>query len=150
MAVGYLINDHNGYSVLFEKMLKPVMPYTIKGAIWYQGESNVSNYSEYQELFSGMIEDWRENWGYNYPFYYAQIAPFSYGNLEISQGLRDAQRKTLESTSKTGMAILMDIGEKEDIHPHNKQDVGKRLALLALDNDYNFDIVSSGPLYKSH
>ena len=147
---GYVINSPYGNSISFEKMLRPLIPYTIKGFIWYQGESNVSNYNNYQELFSGMIEDWRENWGYNYPFYYAQIAPFSYGNLEISQGLRDAQRKTLESTSKTGMAILMDIGEKEDIHPHNKQDVGKRLALLALDNDYNFDIVSSGPLYKSH
>jgi len=150
MAVGYLINDHNGYSVLFEKMLKPVMPYTIKGVIWYQGESNVGNYNEYQELFSGMIEDWRENWEYDFPFYYAQIAPFIYSTNENSQGLRDAQRKTLESTTKTGMAVLMDIGEKDDIHPHNKQDVGKRLALLALDNDYNYDLVSSGPLYKSH
>ena len=149
MAVGYLIDDPNGYSVLFEKMLKPIIPYTIKGALWYQGESNVGNYNEYQELFSGMIEDWRETWGYDFPFYYAQIAPFIYSPTENSQGLRDAQRKTLESTSNTGMAILMDIGEKDDIHPHNKQDVGKRLALLALDNDYNFDIVSSGPLYKS-
>ena len=150
MAVGYLIDDPNGYSVLFEKMLKPIVPYTIKGAIWYQGESNVGNYNEYQELFSGMIEDWRETWEYDFPFYYAQIAPFIYSPTENSQGLRDAQRKTLESTSNTGMAILMDIGEKDDIHPHNKQDVGKRLALLALDNDYNFDIISSGPIYKNH
>ena len=71
MAVGYLIDDPNGYSVLFEKMLKPIIPYTVKGAIWYQGESNVGNYNEYQELFSGMIEDWRETWEYDFPFYYA-------------------------------------------------------------------------------
>ena len=131
-------------------MLSPVIPYTIKGAIWYQGESNVGNYQEYNELFNGMIEDWRLNWGYNFPFYYAQIAPFIYSDSDISQGLRDAQRKTLKTTPKTGMAILLDIGEKEDIHPRNKQDVGDRLALLALDKDYDFDIVSSGPLYKSH
>ena len=79
-----------------------------------------------------MIDDWRETWGYDFPFYYAQIAPFpAEGTLD-----REAQRKTLESTENTGMAVLMDIGEEDDIHPHNKQDVGKRLALLALDKQY--------------
>ena len=145
-----VINDPNTYSVLFEKMLKPVLPYSIKGAIWYQGESNVDNSFEYQELFSGMIEDWRESWGYDFSFYYVQIAPFEYAPYQESQKLRDAQRKTLKTISKTGMAVIMDIGEEKDIHPHNKQDVGKRLALLALDKDYEFDIISSGPLYKSH
>ena len=145
-----IINDPNSYSILFEKMLKPVLPYSIRGAIWYQGESNVDNNDEYQELFTGMIEDWRENWGYNFPFYYVQIAPFEYTPSQESQKLRDAQRKTLKTTSKTGMAVIMDIGEEEDIHPHNKKDVGKRLALLALDKDYEFDIISSGPLYKNH
>ena len=145
-----VINDPNTYSILYEKMLKPVLPYSIKGAIWYQGESNVDNNDEYQELFAGMIEDWRENWGYDFPFYYVQIAPFEYIPSQESQKLRDAQRKTLKTTSKTGMAVIMDIGEEKDIHPHNKQDVGKRLALLALDKDYEFDIISSGPLYKNH
>tara|TARA_Y100000385_G_scaffold122403_1_gene127213 strand:+ start:1265 stop:3394 length:2130 start_codon:yes stop_codon:yes gene_type:complete len=145
-----IINDPNAYSVLFKKMLKPVLPFSIKGAIWYQGESNVGNNHEYQELFSGMIDDWRENWGYDFSFYYVQIAPFEYTPSEESYKLRDAQRKTLKTTSKTGMAVIMDIGEEKDIHPHNKQDVGKRLALLALDKDYEFDIMSSGPLYKSH
>jgi sialate O-acetylesterase len=130
-------------------MLTPVIPYSIKGAIWYQGESNVDNNYEYQELFTGMIEDWRENWGYDFSFYYAQIAPFEYTPSQESHKLREAQRKTLKTTSKTGMAVLMDIGEEGDIHPHNKQDVGKRLALLALNKDYEFDILSSGPLYKS-
>ena len=144
------INDPNSYSILFEKMLKPVLHYSIKGAIWYQGESNVDNSFEYQELFTGMIEDWRESWSYNFSFYYVQIAPFEYLPFQESQKLRDAQRKTLKTTSKTGMAVIMEIGEEKDIHPHNKQDVGKRLALLALDKDYEFDIISSGPLYKSH
>ena len=146
----YRINDPNGYSALFKKMLTPVMPYSIKGAIWYQGESNVDNNYEYQELFTGMIEDWRENWGYDFSFYYAQIAPFEYTPSQESHKLREAQRKTLVTSRKTGMAVLMDIGEEGDIHPHNKLDVGKRLALLALNKDYEYDIISSGPLYKSH
>ena len=147
---GKSLNNPNDYGALFAEMLMPIMPYTIQGAIWYQGESNVGNYQEYNELFSGMIEDWRANWGYDFPFYYVQIAPYQYSPSDRSQGLRDAQRKTLQTTPKTGMAIIMDIGEKDDIHPTNKQDVGKRLALLALDKDYGYDLVSSGPLYKSH
>jgi sialate O-acetylesterase len=148
---GYLIDDPNAYSMQFDKMLSPILPYGIKGAIWYQGEANVVNYNEYQELFTGMIEDWRDHWGYDFSFYYVQIAPFDYAQKsERSHELRDAQRKSLKVVSNTGMAILLDIGEKDDIHPANKQDVGKRLALFALDNDYNFDLVSSGPLYKNH
>ena len=145
-----IINDPNSYSILFEKMLKPVLPYSIKGVIWYQGEANVDNSFVYQKLFTGMIEDWRENWGYDFSFYYVQIAPFEYMPSQESQKLRDAQRKTLKTTSKTGMVVLMDIGEEKDIRPHNKQDVGKRLALLALNKDYGYNIISSGPLYKSH
>jgi len=147
---GYEVNSPGAYSILFEKMVAPIIPYKIKGTIWYQGESNVINYNEYQTLFSAMIDDWRNTWGYDFPFYYAQIAPYTYNENEFSQGLREAQRKTLDSTYKTGMAVLMDIGKEDDIHPPNKQDVGKRLALIALDKDYGFDIVSSGPLYKSH
>ena len=137
----------NEYSILFDRILSNIIPFTIKGTIWYQGESNVSNYNEYQTLFSAMIDNWRETWGYDFPFYYAQIAPFP---AEGTLGVREAQRKTLESTENTGMAVLMDIGEEDDIHPHNKQDVGKRLALLALDKQYGFNYVSSGPKYKSH
>jgi len=147
---GFAIDAPNEYSILYDRILSNVIPYTIKGTIWYQGESNVINYNEYQTLFSAMIDDWRNTWGYDFPFYYAQIAPYTYNENEFSQGLREAQRKTLDSTYKTGMAVLMDIGKEDDIHPPNKQDVGKRLALIALDKDYGFDIVSSGPLYKSH
>ena len=143
----FATETHNEYSILFDRILSNIIPYTLKGTIWYQGESNVINYDEYQTLFSAMIEDWREAWGYDFPFYYVQIAPFiEEGNL----GIREAQRKTLQTTKNTGMAVLMDIGEKDNIHPHNKQDVGKRLALLALDKDYDFNFISSGPMYKNH
>lgn len=95
-----------------------------------------------------MIEDWRKRWNNEFSFYFVQIAPFDYGN-GLSPALRDAQRKSLK-TPKTGMAITMDIGLPKSIHPGNKQDVGDRLARLALANDYGKDIVASGPLYKSH
>ncbi|MAJ51020.1 MAG: hypothetical protein CMB82_05325 [Flammeovirgaceae bacterium] len=147
---GYVINSPYGNSISFEKMLKPLIPFTIKGVIWYQGEANVSEYTEYYELFSGMIADWREHWGYNFPFYYAQIAPYIFTKKEPSYELRDVQRLTLKTTLNTGMAILMDIGKEDNIHPPNKQDVGKRLALLTLKRDYGFDLVDSGPLYSKH
>ena len=127
------VNYPNAYSILFKKMLSPVLPYNIRGAIWYQGEANVGNYEEYNELFPAMIEDWREKWGYDFPFYYVQIAPFNYEDGKLSYELRDVQRKSLK-TKNTGMVVTMDIGEANDIHPANKQDVGNRLALLALDN----------------
>ena len=135
-------------TVLFNGMINPLIPYTIKGAIWYQGESNVGRDDQYLNLFPGMIADWRERWNSEFPFYFVQIAPFDYGH-DLSPALRDAQRKSL-NTPKTGMAITMDIGLPKSIHPGNKQDVGDRLARLALANDYGKSIVSSGPLYKSY
>ena len=150
MSVPQLL-DRNGFSAMYESMLSPVIPFGIKGVIWYQGESNVSNYDEYTNLFSAMIEDWRSAWSSDdLPFYFAQIAPFIYEKSAISQGLRDAQRKTLYKTKNTGMAVLLDIGEEKDIHPENKKDVGERLALHALKNQYNFNLVANGPLYKNH
>ena len=134
-------------SSLFNGMLKPVIPYTIKGALWYQGESNVGRAEEYKTLFPSMIKDWRVQWGYEFPFYFVQIAPFDYGN-DLSPALRDAQRHSLQ-TSKTGMAITMDIGHPENIHPGNKQDVGNRLALLALANEYGVKLLKSGPLFRT-
>ena len=147
---GYEINSTNGYSTMFENMIYPVIPFTIKGVIWYQGEANVWKPDYYQDLLTSMINDWRGYWGYQFPFYYAQIAPYNYSNKDFSYLLREAQRKTLKSTKKTGMAILLDVGEKEDIHPGNKQDVGMRFALLALEKEYNYNIVSSGPLYEDY
>lgn len=140
-------------SVLFNAMINPLAPYSIKGTIWYQGESNVGRSAQYERLFPAMIEDWRERWNNEFPFYFVQIAPYRYhaGPVEndLSQKLRDAQRKTL-SIPNTGMVVTMDIGNYTNIHPGNKQDVGARLAGLALANDYGKDLVASGPLYKSH
>ena len=147
---GRFLNDPNAYSILFQKMITPILPFGIKGALWYQGESNVGNFQEYQELFTGMIGDWRERWGYEFPFYFAQIAPYTYTEADRSHELREAQRKSL-TTPNTGMVITLDIGEEKDIHPANKQDVGLRFAKLALHHDYGQkDIVPSGPLYKNH
>lgn len=147
---GLPLNSPNGFSAMYECMLSPVMPYGIKGVIWYQGESNVKNYHEYTNLFSGMIEDWRSAWSSDLPFYFAQIAPYIYDKSQSSQGLREAQRKTLDRVKNTGMAVLLDIGEENDIHPENKKDVGERLALHALKNQYNLNRVANGPLYRNH
>lgn len=143
----YSLNAHTP-TVLYNGMIHPLIPYNIKGAIWYQGESNVGRDEQYLKLFPGMIEDWRSRWESDFSFYFVQIAPFTYGN-ELSPALRDAQRKSL-ITPKTGMAITMDIGLSKSIHPGNKQDVGSRLAQLALANDYDKNFVASGPLYKEH
>ena len=137
----------NSKSVLFNAMINPLVPYKIKGTIWYQGENNVVRFNEYETLFPALIEDWREKWDTNFPFYYVQIAPYEDYN-GLSSSLREAQRKTLK-LEKTGMVVTLDIGETNDIHPSNKHDVGYRLAGLALKNDYNKNITASGPLYKN-
>ncbi len=140
----------NQFSAMYECMLSPIMPYGIRGFIWYQGEDNVNNFSDYTNLLSGLIDDWRSDWGSNLPFYFAQIAPFIYEDHQKSQGLREAQRKVLNQVDKTGMAVLLDIGEELDIHPENKKDVGERLSLHALKNEYGRDFIISGPLYSGH
>jgi hypothetical protein len=130
-------------------MIAPLLPYAIKGAIWYQGEANVRDAILYEQLFPTMIQNWRDDWGQDFPFYFVQLAPFNYNTPIVGAALRDAQRKTL-SLKNTGMAVTLDIGNPTDIHPKNKQDVGKRLALWAMANDYNKkDLVFSGPLFKS-
>ena len=137
-------------AVLFNAMINPLVPYTIKGAIWYQGESNVGRDEQYKRLFPAMIKDWRAQWNDEFPFYFVQIAPFVYNPdpaLQESQKLRDAQRFSL-LTPNTGMVVTLDIGNPDNIHPANKKDVGSRLAGLALANNYGKNIVASGPLYK--
>ena len=96
-----------------------------------------------------MIDDWRSAWKSNLPFYYAQIAPYIYDENHNSQALREAQRKTLKNTEKTGMAVLLDIGEMLDIHPENKKDVGES-SPSRFKNEYAMDIVADGPLYREH
>ena len=146
---GISTQNPNTHSILYDKMIEPLIPYKIKGFLWYQGEENVTNYYDYKELLSGMIDDWRDKWKEKLPFYFVQIAPYRYTSNQLSQELREAQRETLD-IEKTGLAITLDIGEKNDIHPANKQDVGLRLARLALANDYGkLDVIASGPLYKS-
>tara|TARA_B100000787_G_scaffold102280_1_gene75641 strand:- start:11550 stop:13481 length:1932 start_codon:yes stop_codon:yes gene_type:complete len=144
-VVNYTSNATSG---LFNGMINPLIPYNIKGTIWYQGENNVQRFKEYETLFPALIEDWREKWNTDFSFYFVQIAPF-YNYNGLSSSLRDAQRKSL-SISKTGMVVTLDIGEINDIHPSNKHDVGNRLAGLALAKDYGKLVVPSGPLYKSY
>jgi len=139
--------NQNSKSSLFNGMISPLVPYTIKGAIWYQGENNVPRFHEYEQLLTALIYDWRNQWSNDFPFYFVQIAPFKNYN-GLSSSLRDAQRKALK-TPKTGMVVTLDIGENNDIHPSNKHDVGSRLAGLALANNYGKTLVASGPLYHS-
>ncbi|MCK4991410.1 MAG: 9-O-acetylesterase, partial [Bacteroidales bacterium] len=136
-------------SVLYNGMLHPLKNMAFKGAIWYQGESNQTRAMQYRTIFPGMIEDWRATWKQgDFPFYFVQIAPYNYGHDETSVELREAQFLTLSKVKNTGMAVTMDIGNPNDIHPTNKRDVGKRLALWALAKDYGKDVVYSGPLYR--
>lgn len=135
-------------TMLYNGMIAPIIPYGIKGAIWYQGEANVGNGNMYQNLFTMMIKNWREDWNRGkFPFYYAQISPYDYGVDSKSYIVREAQLKTL-SVPNTGMVVTSDIGDVTNIHPANKQDVGGRLALWALAKDYHKKVVYSGPLYK--
>ncbi|BBO34754.1 sialate O-acetylesterase [Lacipirellula parvula] len=132
---------------LFNGMLSSVIPYGIRGAIWYQGESNAGRHGEYAELSKLMIADWRNRWGQGeFPFLLVQLAAFEPGG-DSWPPLREAQVETLESPN-TGMAVTTDIGDRKDIHPRNKQDVGKRLALAARKVAYGEDLVYSGPMFK--
>ena len=140
-------------SGLYNAMIAPLIPYGIAGAIWYQGESNAGRAYQYRKLFGGMINNWRKDWGLGqFPFLFVQLANFMETKPEPAESawaeLREAQLMTLELPN-TGMAVIIDIGESDDIHPKNKQDVGKRLALWALAGTYGKDIVYSGPIYKS-
>ena len=140
--------------VLFNGMIAPHIPYSIRGAIWYQGESNAGRPDQYRVLFPTMIKDWRARFDQgDFPFYFVQLANYmGVSNQPVEEGwagLRDAQLATLKLPN-TGMACIIDIGEGPDIHPKNKQDVGLRLALWALADTYGKKaVVKSGPLYES-
>jgi len=143
----------NTSSFLYNAMIHPLLPFTAKGVIWYQGESNVGEYKYYKDLFSAMISNWRERaQNPNMPFLFVQLAAFlPHQALQPESAwafLRDAQKQTL-ALDNTAMAVSIDIGDAEDIHPRNKQDVGTRLWRHAADMVYGRDIVPSGPLFST-
>ena len=140
-------SDQKIPSRLYNGMIHPLRHLKIKGFIWYQGEGNTRRADNYLALFSTMISQWRTAFGEELPFYFVQIAPFNYRGVNAAL-LREAQLQTL-ALPQTGMAVTMDIGNLTDIHPKNKQEVGRRLALRALATDYGRQVVFSGPIYKS-
>src|SRR6185312_15363738 len=137
--------------IAYNAMIAPITNFPIAGAIWYQGESNIPNADTYEETFSEMLHAWREIWKKDFPFYFVQIAPFNYGKGYGSAQVREAQLQTYRHVPNTGMVVVTDItGDTNDIHPKDKQDVGKRLAAWALANTYHKENISySGPLYRS-
>ena len=144
----------NTLSILYDNMINPLVPAAVRGAIWYQGESNAENAGRYRRLFPLMIRDWRRTFRNEaMPFYFVQLANYMAPQKEsVESGwaeLREAQTLTLDEPH-TGMAVAIDIGEENDIHPRNKQDVGRRLAFAALAQDYGLPVAPSGPLYLSH
>ena len=137
-------------SACYNSMIKPLLPFSCRGVIWYQGESNVKAPEQYQTLFPAMIQDWRDRWGQgDLPFYFVQIAPFHYKTNPMSAAfLREAQGMAL-SLPNTGMVVTMDIGDPTNIHPKVKKPVSERLALLALKHTYGkSELIASGPVYS--
>ena len=154
ITIGSTVGPNSHPTLLFNAMIHPLIPFAIKGAIWYQGESNASRAWQYRKAFPLMISDWRKSWNQgDFPFYFVQLATFNANNGDSRKGstwaeLREAQTFTL-SLPNTGMAVTTDIGNPTDIHPTNKQDVGKRLAAVALHQTYGKNNVYSGPTYQS-
>jgi sialate O-acetylesterase len=139
-------------SELYNAMIAPIINFPIRGVIWYQGESNAGEAYRYQHLFPMLIKDWRNHWGYEFPFIWVQLANYleakdQPGESEWAE-LREAQRLAL-ALPKTGQAVILDICDAKEIHPRNKRDVGLRLALNALAIEYGNNIIYSGPTYKS-
>lgn len=146
----------NSYpSLLYNAMVNPLVPYAFQGVLWYQGEANVWRAQEYKKAFPLMITDWRTKWNQgDFPFYFVQLSTFNEFGGNSQKGsrwaeLREAQSETLRIPN-TGMAVTTDIGNAKDIHPTNKQDVGLRLAAIAMNNVYGKKQVFSGPVYQSH
>jgi sialate O-acetylesterase len=147
-AVG--VSNQNNPSVLYNAMIAPLVPFAIRGAIWYQGESNAGRAYQYRTLFPIMIRNWRSAWGHDFPFYFVQLANWHANKAEPDESdwaeLREAQTMTLREP-QTGMAVTIDIGDENDIHPRNKLDVGRRLAAWALAGTYGEKVIPSGPLF---
>ena len=144
-------------TALFNAMINPLIPYTIKGALWYQGESDRTEPENYKKLFPAMVKDWRTRWGVgDFPFYYVQIAPYLYRNFNAFQTvdnsafIREAQLECLDLIPNSGIAITMDIGDGECIHPPKKKEVADRLLYNALNQTYGYTAVDcAGPIFDS-
>lgn len=131
---------------LFNAMISPLIPFAIKGVIWYQGENNVSKPKQYQTLFPVMITDWRKQWNMgDFPFLFVQVAPFK----NLTPEIREAQLLSWKKTANTAMTVIVDYGDANDIHPANKKPVGERLALSAQALAYKQKVAYSGPIYSS-
>ena len=143
---------NNEGAIIYNAMIHPIIPMTIRGVLWYQGEANVDHAYEYRKTFSLMIRSWRKEWNDEFPFLFVQLA--SFGSDESSNAgnkfaeIRESQAKALELPG-TGMAVTTDVGEAKDIHPKNKQVVGYRLAAIALNDVYGLPQICNGPVYKS-
>jgi sialate O-acetylesterase len=148
-------NFYNTNNVNYNAMIAPVIPYSIRGFLWYQGENNASRFKQYAELQPMLIDDWRVRWQQGYlPFLFVQLANYKERSAEPVDkdewaAFRDAQTSTLHRSQNTAMACAIDIGEGNDIHPKNKQEVGKRLYLAARAKAYNENLIYSGPQLKS-
>lgn len=147
------ISPNMVYASLYNTMINPMIKFRIKGVIWYQGENNTGRAYAYRTLFPALITDWRNKWGYEFPFYWVQLANlYSLNEKPVESDwaeLREAQNLTLR-LPKTGQAVICDIGNPNDIHPTNKQDVGRRLARIAFHHDYGkTEIIYSGPTFQS-
>ncbi|TWW01316.1 sialate O-acetylesterase [Chitinophaga pinensis] len=146
-------SNPNKATLLYNAMIHPLLPYAFRGVIWYQGESNAERAYQYREVFPTMIKDWRKQWhNGDFPFYFVQLANFKDKQAQPVESdwaeLREAQSMTL-SLPNTGMATAVDIGDAKDIHPKNKQEVGRRLSLIARAKVYGEKIPYSGPVYQS-
>ena len=144
-------------TVVFNAMIHPLIPFTIKGALWYQGEGNASKPAQYKLLFPSMVKDWRARWGNgDFPFYFVQIAPYRYDSTNMIDSrlnaafMREVQMHCVDLIPKSGIAITMDLGADKIIHPPAKKEVADRLLYIALNQTYGFkDIDFAGPVYDS-
>lgn len=142
-------NEFQVPTLLYNTMVHPMINFPIRGVIWYQGEANAWGGSYYTALMDSLISSWRKDWGYKFPFYTVQLAayqtPAEFQENSNWAALRWDQWKTSQQMDSTGMATAVDVGNATDIHPKNKQEVGRRLALIALKNTYGFDVVADAP-----
>ena len=141
-------------SCLFNGMIAPLIPYAMRGVIWWQGETNVERGYQYRKLFPALIRDWRQRWGQgDFPFLFVQLAAVGDWTPDPAGSrwseLREAQAMTARDVPRTGMVVALDVGEKKDVHPKNKREIGRRLALAALAVAYHQKVAYSGPVYQS-